>query len=249
MIPDRRPLLLGSGSPNVTKVMIMLEEIDMPCHRVWIDVMKGEQREDAFLALNPNAKVPVFVDVVDGRDQVIAESGAILHYLAEQSAMLLGSSVRARTAVLSWLMFQMASVGPMFGQYLHFRFVSRDEPYALHRFTTEMNRIVAVIEGQLGRHRHIAGENYSIADIATFSWIRTMTSFPSDILEKPNMARWYADIAQRPAVARALEYAEEFASRDRERMVSATRAERDVYFSRPAPTDAGVQDAAPRAQI
>lgn len=248
MIPVGRPLLLGSGSPNVTKVMIMLEEIGMPCHKAWIDVMRGEQREAAFLALNPNAKVPVFIDVIDGEDRAIAESGAILQHLAERSGMLLAPSGPHRTAVLSWLMFQMASVGPIFGQYLHFRFVARDEPYALHRFTTEMDRIVTVIEGQLARHRHIAGDDYSIADIAVFPWIRTMASFPSEILDRPNLARWYAEVAQRLAVSRALECAEAFAARDRERMTNSTKAERDRYFNRPPPPDAGAPAMTQQAQ-
>ncbi len=237
LFPTKRPLLLGSGSPNVAKVMIMLEEVERSCHVAWLDVMGGALRKDSFLALNRNAKVPVYLDVVDGQELIITESGAILQHLAEQSEMLLRTTGPQRSAVLSWLMFQMASVGPIFGQYLHFRFVARNEPYALHRFSSEMARIVNVLEVQLAQDRYIAGAEYSIADIAIFPWVRTVLSLSTEILEKPCLARWYADIAERPAVVRALRVVDKFAERDRDRMARASKAERDRYFNRPPVTD------------
>src|SRR5690606_26920395 len=147
-----------------------------------VNVFAGEQFEPGFLRLNPNNKVPVIVDPEgpEGRPFVVFESGAILLYLARKAGRLLPAAPEARSVVEQWLMFQVASVGPMFGQCVHFlRYAPPGNEYSRERYTSEVNRILGVLERRLGEVPWIGGAEYSIADIATFPWIRTaMLIFP-----------------------------------------------------------------------
>jgi GSH-dependent disulfide-bond oxidoreductase len=171
-----------------------------------VNIGKGEQFAPAFLAINPNNKIPAIVDPdgPSGRPISMFESGAILVYLAEKSGQLLPKDPEGRLTALQWLMFQMGAVGPMFGQAAHFRNYAPEKiEYAIARYTNEAKRICGVLDRRLAAAPYLAGE-YSVADIATFPWARSVTAFGADPAEFPNLARWSADIAARPAVVRGL---------------------------------------------
>ena len=161
-------------TPNGYKVTIMLAEVGLPYRVVPIDITAGDQFKPEFLAISPNNKIPAIVDD-DGPDAepiAVFESGAILLYLAEKTGRFLPSSARARMEVIQWLMFQMGGVGPMLGQAHHFRRYAPEQiAYAVDRYTNEAARLYRVIDRRLADHEYLAGE-YSIADIATFPWIR-----------------------------------------------------------------------------
>jgi GST-like protein len=202
--------LYTHATPNGHKVSILLEELALPYRLHLVDLAKAEQFSPAFLALNPNGKIPAIVDDdgPDGEPITVWESGAILVYLAEKTrSALLPATPRERYATLQWLMFQMAGVGPMFGQAGHFTLYAKDPvPYAVDRYTGEAKRILGVMDAQLGRHRHLAGEYYSIADIATFPWTNSALRIPTigSLDPWPNVVRWRAELNARPAVARGL---------------------------------------------
>jgi GSH-dependent disulfide-bond oxidoreductase len=227
--------LYGMASPNVVKVLIMLEETGLEYHTQRVDVFSGEAKEDWFEALNPNGKVPVLVDDPgDGESPtVLCESGAILIYLAEKSNSLLPSVGRERAHVLQWLMFQMAGVGPMFGQAIHFRFATKDDGYGRRRFLNEMERLLEVIDSRLAKSRFLAGDAYSIADIAVFPWITTLGGFfPEPLAEAEHLGRWYGEIEARPAAERAQTTVRDWTRLDSASMKSATPEMLDRYFGR-----------------
>lgn len=187
-------------TPNGYKVPIMLEELGLKYEIVPVNITKGEQKRPAFLTLNANHKIPV---LVVGKT-VIFESGAILIYLADKSGKLLAKSGAKRYEALEWLMFQMASVGPMMGQAAHFRrFAPKKIPYAIERYDTEAKRILGVLESTLKKNNYIAGA-YSIADIATYPWVRIAKSLEIDMKKYPGVNRWIERMDARPAVTRAL---------------------------------------------
>ena len=200
--------LYGMGSPNVVKVIIALEEMGLPYEMKPIDVFGGEQFKAEFIALNPQAKVPVIVDSdgPGGAPITLFESGAILMYLAEKTGKLLPSETRARYDVLQWLMVQISGLGPMSGQLVHFlRFAPPGNDYAKSRYLTQVHRVYEVIEGRLATAAFLGGAEYSIADIATFPWLRIAGMLLGDGAGRyPKIAAWVAVIAARPAVARAL---------------------------------------------
>ena len=206
--------LHASSSPNVQKIQVMLEEVGLPYSIVPVNVHKGEQYGEAFTALNPNRKVPVIVDHdgPGGRPFTVFESGAILIYLAEKTGMLFPTEAVARSHTLQWLMIQMTGVGPMFGQFNHFIRFGQQDSYAVERYTSEARRLYDLLDKRLGEVAWLGGADYSIADIATFPWIRTQArlfgkSHPvmaQDWDGHPNLNRWFAAIAARPAVQRAL---------------------------------------------
>jgi GST-like protein len=202
--------LYTHATPNGHKVSIMLEELGLPYEIRLVDLLKGEQFNPEFLAINPNNKIPAIVDPdgPGGAPITVWESGAILVYLADKTGSeLLPRDLRRRTAVLQWLMFQMANVGPMFGQAGHFVMYAKEQvPYGIERYTKESRRILGVLDGQLGRHRHLAGEDYSIADIATFPWTTSALRVKTlgDFAEYPNLRRWRAAMEARPAVQRGV---------------------------------------------
>ena len=201
--------LYGMGSPNVVKVYIGLEELALPYTVEPVDVFTGKQFDEAFLKLNPNAKVPVIVDSdgPGGKPYTLFESGAILLYLAEKTGKLLPKDMAAKYDAIQWLMTQMSTVGPMFGQYVHFmRFAPVGNDYSKSRYLTQVHRVNEVIEHRLGSAPYLAGADYSIADIATFPWLRNIPALiGADAMAKlPNVARWVKAIDERPAVKKAL---------------------------------------------
>jgi GSH-dependent disulfide-bond oxidoreductase len=193
-------------TPNGFKVSIALEELGIPYTVHPVRIGKGEQFAPEFLAISPNNKIPAIVDSEgpSGRPISIFESGAILIYLAEKSGQLLSKDPDARMAALQWLMFQMGGVGPMFGQAGHFRRYAPEKiEYAIARYTNEAKRLCGVLDRRLAAVPYLAGE-YSIADIATFPWTRSIAAFGAEPAEYPNLVRWIDAIAARPAVVRGL---------------------------------------------
>ena len=201
--------LYGMGSPNVVKVYIALEELALPYEVHPVDVFTGKQFDDAFVKLNPNAKVPVIVDLdgPGGKPYTCFESGAILLYLAEKTGKLLPKDMAAKYDAIQWLMTQMSTVGPMFGQYVHFmRFAPAGNDYSKSRYFTQAQRVCEVIEHRLGTVPYLAGSDYSVADIATFPWLRNIPALigPDAMAKLPNIAKWIKAIDERPAVKKAL---------------------------------------------
>lgn len=185
-------------TPNGRKVSIMLEEVELPYTVHVIDITKGDQFTPAFVAINPNSKIPAIIDRTT--DITIFESGAILIYLAEKTGKLMPLDQKSRFLVLEWLMFQMASVGPMFGQLNHFkRFAPEKIPYAIDRYEKETLRLYGVLDSQLAKHEFICGD-YSIADIATFPWVAAYEFQGLTLNHHPNLKRWFETIQARPAV-------------------------------------------------
>jgi GST-like protein len=210
--------LYGMGSPNVVKVFIALEELALPYTVHPVDVFTGKQFDDAFLKLNPNAKVPVIVDSEgpNGKPYTCFESGAILLYLAEKAGKLLPKDTAARFDVIQWLMTQMSTVGPMFGQYVHFmRFAPAGNDYSKSRYLTQATRVTEVIDQRLATVPYLGGAEYSIADVATFPWMRNIPMLigAEAMAKLPNVARWVKAIDERPAVKKALAAADDVRGR------------------------------------
>ena len=198
------------GTPNGRKASIMLEECGLPYRVHKVDITQGEQFAPAYLAINPNGKIPAIVDS-DGpgegakkRPITMMESGAILVYLAGKSGRFLPESVRGKYEALQWLMFQMGGVGPMFGQTHHFlRYAPEKVDYAIGRYTRETARLYGVLNARLGKHEYLADE-YSIADIATFPWVARHEWHDVALATYPHVLRWFKAIANRPAVQRGM---------------------------------------------
>ena len=187
-------------TPNGRKPAILLEELELTYTIHKIDISQGEQFTPTFKAINPNSKIPAIID--RDHDLAIFESGAILIYLAETAGRLLPTAGAARANVMEWLMFQMASVGPMFGQFGHFRNAAPEEiPYAVERYQRETLRLLDVLDRQLEKHPYIAGD-YSIADIATFPWVAAAKTpyLGISMAAFPHVNRWVETMQQRPAV-------------------------------------------------
>ncbi|RZF25830.1 glutathione S-transferase family protein [Paraburkholderia sp. UYCP14C] len=195
------------GTPNGRKVSIALEELWIPFKVHMVDITKGEQFENSFLAMNPNNKIPVIVDPKgpQGNKITLFESGAILIYLADKTGKLLPSSGIERHETIQWLMFQMGGIGPMFGQTHHFRRYAPHETYGLERYTAETHRLYKVLDGRLSKSEYVAGNEYSIADIAIYPWIARFELHQIAWEEIPNVKRWYDLIGSRPAVQRGME--------------------------------------------
>ncbi len=204
--------LYSAATPNGQKIHIMLEETGLDSTVHWISIDKGEQFAPAFLAISPNNKIPAIVDHDGSGGEPIAvfESGAILIYLADKTGRFLPAEPRARTEVLQWLMFQMGSVGPMLGQAHHFRAYAREKiPYAIQRYTNEAARIYGVLDKRLGDRDYLAGDDYTIADMAVFPWIRLRGRQGQDLADFPNLKRWFETVAARPAVAKDMDRLED----------------------------------------
>jgi GST-like protein len=187
----------------------MLEEVGLPYMVHKVDIMASEQFRPEFLAISPNNKIPAIVDHdgPDGKPQTVFETGAILIYLAEKTGLLLPAEPGSRSRVLQWLMFQASGLGPAFGQLGHFQSFAKEKiPYAIDHFHAEATRLHGVLEKQLANHAYIAGDEYTIADVATFPWfnegVRGILGF--DWSPFPCVQRWHAEIALRPAVQRGL---------------------------------------------
>jgi GSH-dependent disulfide-bond oxidoreductase len=193
-------------SPNVQKIFIMLEELELPYRTIKVDVFQGDQFNPEFLKLNPNGKIPVIVDHEGPRGPfTLFESGAILLYLADKTGRFLPTDTVQRFEVLQWLMIQLTGVGPMFGQLTHFkRFAPAGNQYSLSRYQTELLRLYDVLEQRLGQSPYLGGPEYTVADIATFPWTRTHEWQGVKWDDHPNLGRWFNAISERPAVKRAL---------------------------------------------
>ena len=190
------------ATPNGRKVSIMLEECDLPYVVRKIDITRGEQFDPAFVAVNPNAKIPAIED--DEGPLTIFESGAILIYLAEKTGRFLPPAGALRYHALQWLMFQMGGVGPMFGQTHHFlRFAPEPVPYAIERYRKETRRLYGVLDARLAAAEYLAGD-YSVADIATYPWVARHEWQEIDLTDFSNVRRWYEVVGARPAVSRGM---------------------------------------------
>lgn len=219
-------------TPNGHKVHIMLEELELPYNVIPINIGEGDQFKSEFLKISPNNKMPAMVDS-DGPDSApiaIFESAAILLYLAEKTDRFMPQDIRGRYAVMQWLMFQMGSVGPMLGQAHHFRgYAPENIQYAVDRYTNEAGRIYNVIDKRLGESAWLAGDVYTIADIATFPWLRNPERKGQDLNDFPNLKTWFDSIETRPAVQRGVEVLSEsrrqggLSEKDRENMFGAAQ--------------------------
>ncbi len=197
------------ATPNGRKVSIMLEELGLEYNVHEVDISKGQQHEPDFLAISPNNRIPGIIDTdgPDGEPLKIFETGAILIYLAEKTGSeLFPTETRPRMEVLQWLMWQMGGVGPMFGQAHVFMFNPKEEvPQAVERYHKETKRLYKVMNEQLGKARHLANDNFSIADIATFPWVDRYPRHQVDLAEFPNVLRWHTELWERPAVKKGME--------------------------------------------
>ena len=232
--------LYDMSSPNVRKVVVALEEMGLAYEPHHVAVFRGEQFTEEFLALNPLAKVPVIRDPEGpAAGEPIFESGAILIYLAESyGPQFLPADGPARYAVLKWLMLQVASAGPAFGNHSHFRLQHEANPYAARRFRHMAAQIYQVLEGRLGKADWLGGDAYSIADMAVWPWARYLQRHGMDPAEFPNLTAWEARIAERPAVIRADGVIRRFGEQDSADRVESPPAEREMLVGLhiPAPS-------------
>jgi glutathione S-transferase len=199
--------LFTAATPNGWKASITLEELALPYKVRRIDFEKREQKEPWYLQLNPNGRIPTIVDHDNGGFAVF-ESGALMIYLAEKAGKLLPSDVNGRSLVIQWLMFQMGGIGPMMGQAnVFFRYAPERIPYAIERYQREVRRLFEVLDTRLKEHEFLAGD-YSIADIANWSWVRGYKWSGVTLDGLPNLTRWLDAIAERPAVKRGVDVPE-----------------------------------------
>jgi len=193
-------------TPNGWKVSIMLEETEIPYNVIPVNISAGDQFKREFLEISPNNKMPAIVDPdgPDGQPIALFESGAILLYLADKTGRFIPSDPHDRYTVVQWLMFQMGGVGPMLGQAHHFRQYAPEQiPYAINRYTNEASRLYRVLDKRLTQVEYVAGD-YSIADMAIFPWILPYERQGQNLVDYPNLKRWFDAINERPAVQRGL---------------------------------------------
>jgi GST-like protein len=207
--------LYSLPTPNGVKVSIALEEVGLAYESHLVDFGSNAQKSPEFVSLNPNGRIPALIDPngPDGKPIGIFESGAILVYLADKTGKLLPKEGAARYAVLQWLMFQMGGVGPMFGQYGHFYKFAADKvennPYPAQRYRDETRRLLSVLEAQLEHGPWLTGEDYTIADIATWPWVRCLKVFYNGetdlgLADFPRVLDWWARAEARPASKKGL---------------------------------------------
>ena len=216
------------ATPNGHKVHIMLEECGLPYTVHAVDIGRGDQFKPEFLKISPNNKIPAIVDQQgpDGKPISLFESGAILIYLAEKTGKFLPKEPRARYSVLQWLMFQIGSIGPLFGQAHHFRNYAPEQiEYAINRYTNEAGRLYGVMDKRLGETKYLAANEYTIADIATWPWTRSYKNQGQDLDAFPHVKRWFKAIEARPAVQRGVEVLG-----DRRRDISTDQKAKEVLF-------------------
>lgn len=198
------------GTPNGKKVSIMLEEIAMPYEVHPVNIHKGDQFQPEYLAINPNSKIPSIIDTEGpgGKPFTLFESGAILIYLAEKSGKFWPADLRQRYTVIQWLMFQMGGIGPMMGQAnVFYRYAPERIPYAIERYQREVRRLFEVLDTRLADHEFLAGD-YSLADIANWSWVRGYKWSGVALDGLANLTRWLDAIGERPAVKRGVDVPE-----------------------------------------
>ena len=195
------------ATPNGHKVHIMLEELGLDYRAHAVDIGAGDQFADEFLKISPNNKIPAIVDSdgPDGKPISLFESGAILIYLAGKTGKLLGATDREKYNVLQWVMFQMGGLGPMLGQAHHFRIYAPEKiEYAVNRYSNEAKRLYGVLDKQLSKTAYLAGDEYTIADLASFPWTRSWKNQGIELSDYPNVQRWFDAINARPAVQRGV---------------------------------------------
>ncbi len=190
-------------TPNGIKLHITIEELGIQYIMHPVNIGKGEQFEPEFLKISPNNKIPALVDQdgPGGKPYAVFETGAMMMYLAEKAGKLMPSDIAGRYEVIQWLMFQMGGVGPMFGQYSHFTtYAPETFDYSVDRYTKECLRLYGVMDRRLADKPYLAGEDYSIADIACYSWVYAYERRGFDISDNKNVLRWIEEIGARPAV-------------------------------------------------
>ncbi|MFO1129290.1 MAG: glutathione binding-like protein [Rhodospirillales bacterium] len=196
-------------TPNGYKILIFLEETGIPYRLLPVDIGNGEQFRPEFLRISPNNRMPAIVDQDPGDGGApisVFESGAVLLYLAEKLGVLIPRDLRGRVEVLQWLFWQMGGLGPMAGQNHHFvQYAPEQIPYAIERYVKETNRLYGVLNRRLADRPFVAGETYSIADMASYPWIVGHKKQQQDLAQFPHLARWFQSIRERPATVRAYE--------------------------------------------
>lgn len=222
-------------TPNGHKITMFLEESGLPYTIIPINIGTGDQFKPDFLKIAPNNRIPAIIDrqPVDGGEPIsIFESGAILLYLAEKTGKLISSDLRDRVETLQWLFWQMGGLGPMAGQNHHFsQYAPEKIEYAINRYVKETSRLYAVLNQRLADREFVTGNNYSIADIASYPWIVPYENQGQNLDDFPNLKRWFGSIKARPATIRAYERAEEF----KNQAIPPAQA-RDVLFNQSANT-------------
>jgi GST-like protein len=218
-------------TPNGHKVHITLEELGLPYKVIPINIGKGDQFKPEFLAITPNHRIPAIVDPEgpDGARLKLFESAAIMIYLSEKTGgKLMPKDSVGRYLCLQWMMFQMGGTGPMFGQYNHFaNYAVQKIPYAIERYTNEVKRLHRVLEKRLAQAEFLAGEEYSLADIINFPWIRNPDRRDINLADYPNVKRWHDAVAARPAVQRGVEVLAE-----KKKLGPMTEDEREIMFGK-----------------
>ena len=194
----------GLTSPNVQKIFIMLEETGLPYNFKAVDVWASAQHSAEFAKLNPNKKIPVIVDTEGpgGKPYTVFESGAILMYLAEKTGKFMSKDMRKKYDEIQWLMVQVTGIGPAFGNFTHFNLFAPKpgNEYSFTRYNSEMLRLYELLNIRLGQAKYLGGDEYSIADMATFPWTRQHAAHGAKIDQMPNFKRWFEEISARPAV-------------------------------------------------
>ena len=214
--------LFTADTPNGHKISIALEEMQLPYTWRRIRLAENEQKQEWYLRLNPNGRIPTIVDH-DNDDFVVFESGAILIYLAEKTGRFLPQDPKGRSRVIQWLMFQMAGIGPMMGQAnVFYRYAPEKIPYAIERYQREVRRLFGVLDRQLADNEYIAGE-YSIADMATWPWVRGHDWSGVSLEGLPNLQRWLDTVGARPAVQRGGAIPPREESADAQKTIEAAR--------------------------
>jgi GST-like protein len=223
-------------TPNGHKVTIFLEEAGLEYRIVPVDIGRGEQFRPEFLKIAPNNRMPAIVDdkPADGGEPVsLFESGAILLYLAEKTGKFIPADLRGRAEVLQWLFWQMGGLGPMAGQNHHFsQYAPEKLPYAINRYVNETNRLYGVLDTRLADRPFVAGEAYSIADMASYPWIVPYERQGQRLEDFPNLKRWFETIRDRPATVRAYEAGESYRNRE----ATVDEESRKVLFGQTAKT-------------
>ena len=212
--------LYTAATPNGYKASIVLEELELPYQTHALNLGAGDQRQPEFLRINPNGRIPAIVDRDEGNFPVF-ESGAILVYLAEKTGKLLPAEMKKRSQVMQWLMFQMGGIGPMMGQAnVFFRYFEEKLPSVIARYQNESKRLFKVLETRLAEHEYLVDE-FSIADIANWAWVRSHNWSGVEIDDLPNLQRWINQIYERPACVRGLQVPPR--DKDENKLISSAR--------------------------
>ena len=194
------------ATPNGRKASVMLEEVGLPYTEHAINISKGDQFEPEFLKISPNNRIPAIVDPdgPDGSPISVFETGAILIYLGEKTGKFIPTDARKRVAAMEWLMWQMGGFGPMLGQAHHFLGLDTEVPYGSERYVKESHRLYGVMDRRLADNEYLAGDEYSIADIACYPWAHRHPRHKVDISQFENVQRWYDAVGARPAVQKGM---------------------------------------------